>query len=247
MTIYSVNNCACDVPLEPLPLLQRNPPGRQRYYFNEQKPSIRYASVTSILSATQSDATRYALKKWKAKLLAEGKDPEVSRLEAARRGSRIHDWFEQWILGHDPEIPEDIAPWCSRLAASALWKKLDHVICTEHRVCSDEGVVPFAGTLDGLFKIAGQICLFDLKTKAEGKAKPTKQISNEAMCQLQAYRICLRENYGIHVDRFIALYAFPDKAPFPVAAAGEQLKEHEAHWHKRCQAYQLINEIARSA
>ena len=185
--------------------------------------------------------------KWKAKLLAEGKDPEVSRLEAARRGSKIHDWFEQWILGNDPEIPKDIAPWCSRLAASALWKKLDHVICTEHRVCSDEGDVPFAGTLDGLFKIAGQIVLFDLKTKAEGKAKPTKQISNEAMCQLQAYRICLQENYGIHVDRFIALYAFPDKAPFPVAAAGKQLKEHEEHWQKRCEAYQLINEVAQPA
>ena len=84
---YDLINCACHVPLDPLPLLQRNPPGRQRYYFNEQKPSIRYALVTSILSATQSDATRYALKKWKAKLLAEGKDPEVSRLEAARRGS----------------------------------------------------------------------------------------------------------------------------------------------------------------
>ena len=81
-------------------------------------------------------------------------------------------------------------------------EEADHVICTEHRVCSDEGDVPFAGTLDGLFKIRRG--LVDLKTKVEGKAKPTmKQISNEAMCQLQAYRICLQENYGIHVDRLL--------------------------------------------
>ena len=235
------------MPLEPLPLIQRNPPGRQRYYFNEHKPHIQYASVTSILSATQSDATRYALKKWKAKLLAEGRDPEESRLEAARRGSRIHDWFEQFLLENNPPMPEDIEPWCQRLAASPLWAKMDHVICTEHRVCSDEGEVPFAGTLDALVKINGQICLMDLKTKAEGKAKPSKQISNEAMCQLQAYRLCLQENYGIQIDRFIALYAFPDKPAHPVAAAGQQLVEHEKHWAKRVQAYQMINGVAQPA
>ena len=125
-----------------------------------------------------------------------------------------------------------------------LWKKLDHVICTEHRVCSDEGDVPFAGTLDGLFKISGQIVLFDLKTKAEGKAKPAKQINNEAMCQLQACRICLLGELRDTCGSLHRALRLPDKAPHPVAASDKQFKEHEEHWARRCEAYQLINELA---
>ena len=229
------------MPLQPLPLIQRNPKGGARYYFNEHKPFIRYSSVTSILSATQSNATKYALKKWRAKLIAEGKDPEESRLEAARRGSRIHDWFEGFLNGLDPAMPEDIQPWCERLKKSVLWSALDHVICTEHQVCSDEGIVPFAGTLDALIKLkTGEIVLLDLKTKAANKGKPSKQISNEAMCQCQAYRLALKENYGIAVDRFIALYAFPDQPPVPVGSAGKDLAKHETHWQNRVEAYQMI-------
>ncbi len=239
-----MNICACPVPLQPLPLIQRNPAGQARYYFNEDKPHIKYSSVTSILSATQSDSTRYALKRWKAKILAEGGDPEETRNEAARRGSRIHDWFEQFLLGQNPKIPDDIAPWCEHLLSSALWDRLDHVVCTEHQVCSDEHLVPFAGTLDALIKINGEFCLLDLKTKAPRKAKPGKQISNEAMCQLQAYRLGLKENYGIQVDRFLALYAFPDQPAHPVGAAGEELKQHETHWINRMKAYKMIQDAS---
>jgi hypothetical protein len=212
-----MNICACPVPLQPLPLIQRNPAGQARYYFNEEKPHIKYSSVTSILSATQSESTRYALKRWKAKILAEGGDPEETRNEAARRGSRIHDWFEQFLLGQNPKIPDDIAPWCNHLVSSPLWERLDHVVCTEHQVCSDEHLVPFAGTLDALIKINGQ---------------------------LQAYRLGLKENYGIQVDRFLALYAFPDQPAYPVGAAGDELKQHEIHWTKRMQAYDMVQKAA---
>jgi hypothetical protein len=240
-----MNICACSVPLQPLPLIQRNPAGQARYYFNEHKPDLKYSSVTSILSATQSDATRYALKHWKAKIIAEGGDPEETRNEAARRGSRIHDWFEGFLQGQDPDIPDDIAAWCHHLLRSDLWKHVDHVVCTEHQVCSDEGLVPFAGTLDALIKINGEFCLLDLKTKAPNKAKPSKQISDEAMCQLQAYRLALAENYGIQVTRFLALYAFPDQPAYPVGAAGDELLRHETHWTKRIEAYDLIQKAAK--
>jgi len=58
---------------------------------------------------------------------------------------------------------------------------------------------------------------------------------------MQAYRLCLAENYGIQVDRFIALYAFPDQAAYPVAAAGAELSKHESHWTQRITAYSLQN------
>ena len=229
------------MPLQRLPLIQRNPVGQPRFYWNENRPELRYASITSILSATQSEATKQALRRWRQRILAEGGDPDETRDQAARRGAAIHDWFEAFLLRQNPEIPEAIAPWCENILKASLWEYLDHVVCTEHQVCSDEGLVPFAGTLDALVKINGQFCLMDLKTKAPGKAKPTKQISNEAMCQMQAYRLCLQENYGIQVQRFIALYAFPDQPAFPVAASEDELSRHETHWTQRIQAFALQN------
>jgi len=233
--------CSDRLPLQRLPLIQRNPVGQSRYYWNEARPDLRYASITSILSATQSEATKMALRRWKAKIIADGGDPDETRDQAAKRGSAIHDWFEKFLLTESPEIPEAIAPWCERIISAPIWKALDHVVCTEHQVCSDEGIVPFAGTLDALLKLNGEFVLFDLKTKAPNKAKPTKQISDEAMCQMQAYRQCLSENYGIQVNRFMALYVFPDQPAFPVAAAGTELERHETHWTQRIQAYALQN------
>ena len=229
------------VPLQRLPLIQRNPVGQPRYYWNEARPELKYTSITSILSATQSENTKFALRRWKQKIISEGGDPDETRDQAARRGSMIHDWFEQFLHHQAPEPPESIAPWCERIKASPIWKHLDHVVCTEHQVCSDEGEVPFAGTLDALIKLNGQFTLLDLKTKAENKAKPSKQISDEAMCQMQAYRLCLAENYGIQVDRFLAFYVFPDQHPHPVAAFGDDLKRHESHWTQRIQAFSLLN------
>lgn len=242
MTLVTIpGNSREPVPLQRLPLIQRNPVSQPRYYWNETRPHLRYSSITSILSATQSEATRQALRRWKAKIIAEGGDPDETRDQAARRGAAIHDWFEQFLLKQNPEIPEAIAPWCENIIKAPLWGYLDHVVCTEHQVCSHEGIVPFAGTLDALLKINGEFCLFDLKTKAPNKARPTRQISDEAMCQMQAYRICLAENYGIQVQRFIALYAFPDQPAFPVAASKEELSRHETHWTQRLSAFALQN------
>jgi hypothetical protein len=85
------------VPLQRLPLIQRNPVGQPRYYWNEARPELKYTSITSILSATQSENTKYALRRWKQKIIAEGGDPDETRDQAARRGSLIHDWFEAFL------------------------------------------------------------------------------------------------------------------------------------------------------
>ena len=74
------------MPLQRLPLIQRNPVGQPRYYWNEARPDLKYTSITSILSATQSENTKHALRRWKQKIIAEGGDPDETRDQAARRG-----------------------------------------------------------------------------------------------------------------------------------------------------------------
>ena len=221
----------------PPPLIQCNPGDAPRYYWNESKPNLKYASVTSILSATQSKESKLALSKWKENIEKEGGDYKETLKQAAKRGSDVHNWFEPWLLIRNPDIPPDIAPWCQCIKEAPFWNYIDYVISTEQPVCSDQGIIPFAGTFDALFKIGDETVLFDLKTKGAGKKDPSKIICNEALCQMQAYRIGLRENHGIEVQRLIAFYVFPDRPAFPVFAAGDDLIEHEKHWEKRLQQY----------
>ena len=61
----------------------------------------------------------------------------------------------------------------------------------------------------------------------------TKELTNEALCQMQAYRVCLKENYDMDVDRFIALYVYPDQPAYPVHASGAELTIYENFWIKR--------------
>ena len=223
---------------KPLPLIQCNPCDGSRYYWNENKPSLKYASVTAILSATQSKETKAVLAKWRNNISKEGGDPDQTLKEAAKRGTDVHRWIEPWLIKRNPAIPKDIAPWCQHIIEAPIWDFIDYVICTEQSVCSDQGVWPFAGTFDALFRIGKETILFDLKTKGSGtKGDPSKSVCHEAMAQMAAYSIGLKENHDIDVHRYIALYVFPDRPSFPVFVAGDDLAFHIDHWNKRLQQY----------
>ena len=223
--------------MKQLPLIQINPVNGDRYYVNEFKPSLKYASVTNILSKTVSKSMAYALGIWKQQQVDAGLDPNIELHKAAKRGSDLHDWTEKYLNGDTPRVPEEYKDYIDKIQKCPIWKHIDDVICTEQRVCSDKNIIPFAGTFDALLKINGQTVLFDLKTKNANKSIPTGELSNEALCQMQAYRICLKENHGIEVNRFIALYVFPDQPAFPVHASGEALGIYENLWIKRLRNY----------
>ena len=53
--------------MKQLPLIQINPVNGDRYYVNEYKPSLKYASVTNILAKTVSKSMAYGLGIWRQK------------------------------------------------------------------------------------------------------------------------------------------------------------------------------------
>ena len=223
-------------------LLQVNPTEGERYYLNEDRPFLKYASVTSILSATQSDSTKKAIDVWRKSLVRKGEDPKDVLKKAALRGTEIHEWTDEWLSVRDPGMSPHIAPWCHYIKKAPFWNYVDEVLCTEQKVYSDKSIYPYAGTFDALLRIKNKVILFDLKTKNPEKKYPTKQVVNEALCQLQAYRLALKENQGINVDRLVAFYAFPDQPVYLAACSGKDLKEHEESWLKRLAQYAKIKD-----
>ena len=223
--------------MKQLPLIQVNPINSDRYYVNEYKPSLKYASVTNILAKTVSKSMAYGLQIWRQKQIDAGLDPDIELKKAAQRGSDLHDWTEKYLNGETPRVLPEYKQYTDKIQQCPIWKHIDEVICTEQKVCSDKNVIPFAGTFDALLKINGKTVLFDLKTKNADKDIPTKELTNEALCQMQAYRVCLKENHDMDVDRFIALYVYPDQPAYPVHASGEALTIYENLWTKRLKQY----------
>tara|TARA_Y100000004_G_scaffold108538_1_gene121747 strand:+ start:306 stop:998 length:693 start_codon:yes stop_codon:yes gene_type:complete len=219
--------------MKQLPLIQINPVNGDRYYRNEFKPSLKYASVTNILANTVSKSMAYGLEVWRKKQIENKLDPDVELKKAAERGTDLHNWTEKYLNGENPKVIEEYKDYIEKIKECPIWKHIDEVICTEQKVCSDKNVIPFAGTFDALLKINGKTVLFDLKTKNADKDIPTKELTNEALCQMQAYRVCLKENHNMEVDRFIALYVYPDQPAYPVHASGEALTIYENLWTKR--------------
>ena len=175
----------------------------------------------------------YGLGIWRQKQIDAGLDPDIELKKAAQRGSDLHDWTEKYLNGETPRVLPEYKQYTDKIQQCPIWKHIDEVICTEQKVCSDKNVIPFAGTFDALLKINGKTVLFDLKTKNADKSIPTKELTNEALCQMQAYRVCLKENHDMDVDRFIALYVYPDQPAYPVHASGEALTIYENLWTKR--------------
>ena len=223
--------------MKQLPLVQINPKDEPRYYRNEDKPSLKYHSVTNILSKTASKSVKYGIDIWKQQQLDKNLDPVVELNKAAERGSIIHNWAEMFLQGEIQEIAEPYKQYAEYIKSCTIWKHVTQVLSTESMVCSDKGIIPFAGTFDALLIIKDKLCLFDFKTKNSGKNLPTELITNEALCQMAAYRICLKENYNIDVETCIALYVYPDQPAYPAYATGKDLITYANMWEKRLKSF----------
>ena len=90
--------------MKQLPLIQVNPKNGDRYYVNEYKPSLKYASVTNILAKTVSKSMAYGLGIWRQKQIDAGLDPDLELKNAAKRGSDLHNWTEKYLNGDTPRV-----------------------------------------------------------------------------------------------------------------------------------------------
>ena len=68
--------------------------GSRHYDVNQEK----LPSVTAILSATASEEKKAALKAWKERVGYQ--EAEKIKTEASARGSSMHSFIEQYLLGH---------------------------------------------------------------------------------------------------------------------------------------------------
>ena len=146
----------------------------------------RYPSVTTVTG----QATKDAIDAWK-KRVGEEKASKISK-EAADRGTRIHSYCENFLLGKPNQVELFDADMWSDM--KPVVDRIDNIHALESMLYSDK--LKIAGTVDCIGEYDGKLSIIDFKT-----SKRPKDINNiqHYFMQATAYSIMFEELFGIAV------------------------------------------------
>ena len=184
-------------------------------------------SVTTVLSATESEKSKAGLRTWQAN------NPGALE-EASKRGSAIHLGCENYLRGLDPGVPEEYQPFWNGLSQYLDWFDVLHwserpLRSDWYHLRSDDREVAYvwstehlyAGCPDLIGEIGGVRVIADFKT-SNGPYMNTFPEKGDRMgfggykkyqkCaqQMAAYRLALKERTGFECDVALIIVSTPE-------------------------------------
>lgn len=210
-------------------------------------------SVTTVLSATETEKAKKGLQNWQKK--------NPGGLEAAaKRGTAVHLACENYLRGKPVGIPEEYAKFWNGMPEYLDWveelhwserplrpdwyhlrseeKDVNFVWSTEHR---------YAGTPDLVFTIGGVNVIGDFKSSNarycnrfpdRGDAESYGGFRKYTKCaqQLAAYRLALKERTGFHCDVGLII-ATTEEHTQAIFIDGNEMDLHESRFLKRAEQF----------
>ena len=202
--------------------------GKRHYDVGEEK----LPSVTTILSATQSDEKKKSLADWRARMGAQSADR--IRDVSAMRGTAMHRYLEAFIdgTGHKDltSIGKEAEPMARRIIESGLGE-LDEVWGQEVTLYYP-GL--YAGATDIVGVYEGQPAIIDFKQT--NKPKKREWIS-DYFCQLGAY--CMAHNYvyGTKIQKGVILMCSKDLLFQKFEVEGKEFVKHQHEFLRKVEQY----------
>jgi hypothetical protein len=202
--------------------------GKRHYDVGEEK----LPSVTTILSATQSEEKKKSLADWRARMGAQSADR--IRDVSAMRGTAMHRYLEAFIdgTGHKDltSIGREAEPMARRIIESGLGE-LDEVWGQEVTLYYP-GL--YAGATDIVGVYEGQPAIIDFKQT--NKPKKREWIS-DYFCQLGAY--CMAHNYvyGTKIQSGVILMCSKDLLFQKFEVSGSEFVRHQHDFLRKIDQY----------
>lgn len=205
-------------------------------------------SVTTILSATQSQEKKQILQNWRNSIGAER--AQAITTDAANRGTRMHKYLEDYIKdGGLKERGTNPYSWASHAMAQQV---IDQGLINVDEVWGVEVplYVPgiYAGTADGAGVHVGQEAILDYKQT--NKPKQRSWI-DDYFIQLAAYSIAHNEVHGTTINKGVILMCVKPKVD-PVThevletpqyqefiVEGAEFEKYKDLWWKKVEQYYL--------
>ena len=202
--------------------------GKRHYDVGEEK----LPSVTTILSATQSDEKKKSLADWRARMGPEFADRV--RDISAMRGTAMHRYLEAFIdgTGHKDltSVGKEAEPMAKKIIESGLGE-LDEVWGQEVTLYYP-GL--YAGATDIVGVYGGQPAIIDFKQT--NKPKKREWIT-DYFCQLGAY--CMAHNYvyGTKIQKGVILMCSKDLLFQKFEVEGNDFVKHQHDFLRKIDQY----------
>ena len=202
--------------------------GKRHYDIGEEK----LPSVTTILSATQSEEKKKSLADWRARMGAQSADR--IRDVSAMRGTAMHRYLEAYIDGSGHKdltsIGKEAEPMAKRIIESGLGD-LEEVWGQEVTLYYP-GLYAGATDIVGIYE--GKPAIIDFKQT--NKPKKREWIS-DYFCQLGAY--CMAHNYvyGTKIQSGVILMCSKDLLFQKFEVAGSEFVRHQHDFLRKIDQY----------
>ena len=194
--------------------------------------SSKLPSVTTILSATQSDEKRASLEAWKNKV--GGIEAERIKNTAANRGTAMHSYLEMHINGENL-LDLTIEGLAARSMAQTI---IDKGLIELQEIWGNEVVLYYpelyAGQTDLCGVYQGRDSIIDFKQS--NKPKKDEWIEDYKL-QLAAYATAHDCVYGTKIEQGVILMCTPDNFFQRFIINGAQFREYKWKWLDKVDHY----------
>ena len=202
--------------------------GKRHYVFDKEK----LPSVTTILSATESDEKRESLKAWREKV---GED-NAARIvdESAARGTAMHKILEKYVLGEGYLDETTVGKQAHNMAIQVIQSGLSNVTEFYGTECTLYYPGLYAGQTDLVGIHKGQDAIIDFKQTN----KPKKREWIEDYClQLAAYAMAHNFIYKTKITKGVVMMCSKDNYYQEFVIEGNEFQEYKHNFLRRVDEY----------
>jgi hypothetical protein len=204
--------------------------GKRHYDIEETKTSL--PSVTTILSATESDEKKAAIARWKAKVGE--KSAENIKNTAAKRGTSMHSYLEHYIAGEGLLDLTEEGVEAQKMAETIRDKgfpELEEIWGSECVLYYPE---LYAGQTDLCGIYQGRESIIDFKQS--NKPKKDEYIGDYYL-QLVAYAMAHDAIYSTNIEQGVILMCTPDLYFQKFVLNGARFRQYKWEWLRRLDEY----------
>jgi genome maintenance exonuclease 1 len=203
--------------------------GQRHYVINDEK----LPSVTTILSATQSEEKRASLEKWKREK-GEAVAEQIKNT-AANRGSIMHHIIESYLLGQRHADLSDLGKQAGVMAQTIYNEGLEG--CMDEIWGSEVALYYpelYAGATDLVGVYEGQEAIVDFKQSNKPKRR---EYVEDYFTQLVAYAMAHNTIYGTKINKGVVLMCTKDNYFQRFVVEGQEFNRYVWQWLRRVDEY----------
>ena len=197
----------------------------------------RLPSVTNILQKTKSLEDKVALERWKK----ENKDSEIIMRESSNRGTLMHNYLSEMIMGRmNGELIEELnLP--KKMAETIISNGINNYV--KEVYASEECVFfpgKYAGTMDALIGTNDhKLQIVDFKQK-NSPAKREWNSIREYFTQIVLYAMAHNEVYGTNIQSGIILMCTPNLIFQKFEIEGQEFRDIQVEAMKRVEDFHKL-------